>query len=135
MKARRLIHETRGAIRSWWWRASGYAEHLERENADLREAADFRFKQYVAARDVAHTLRYPPIDHGGALLLAAEAITLEQPTCENAEREWDTGAWNCDRERAGEVCWCQVASELRDLEKHLREAAPFNAAAVATGAA
>ena len=128
---RRLPRQTRSAVRSWWWRAIGYAERLERENFELRAAADFRFKQYVEARDLAWHLRYPPIESGGALLLAAGKITNEGPGgCEYAQQEYDTGAWNCDFERRDELCWCIVADELRTLEKALREGAPHNAQAI-----
>lgn len=128
---RRFPSQLRSALRSWWWYWTGRAGRLEREAREWKAAAEFRFKQYVEARDLAYALRYPPTEAGGALLLAADEISLEGPNspCEYAWQEGDTGAWNCDRERRDEVCWCLVASELRDLEKALRVAAEFNLSA------
>jgi hypothetical protein len=130
---KRLPHQTRSAIRSWWWHWTGLASRLEREATEARKSAEFRFKQFRDASDLAYHLQFPPIEAGGALLLAADKISNESAAspCEYASQEWDTGAWNCDAERRDEICWCAVASELRDLEKALRECAPFNANVIA----
>lgn len=127
----RLPRQSRSAVRSWWWRTVGYADRIERENREFRAAAEFRFRQYREAADIAYHLHYPPTDAGGALLLAADKITNEGPHgCEHADQEYDTGAWNCSHERRDEICWCAVADELRSLEKALREGAPHNAQAI-----
>lgn len=126
---RRFPSQARMAIRSWWWHWTGLAERLEREARGAKADAAFRFQQYVTARDFAYQLRCPPVGEGAALLLAADEVDRQGPNsaCEHAWQEGDTGAWNCDRERADEVCWCFVADQLRELDKALRDAAQFNA--------
>lgn len=125
---RRFPSQARSAIRSWWWYWTGLADRLEREAREAKASAAFRFEQYVKARDFAYQLRCPPVGEGGALLLAADEIDLQEPNrpCEHAWQDFDTGIWNCDRERHDGICWCDVAANLRELDKALATAAEFN---------
>lgn len=117
----RRVRDVRGAVRSSWWRLTGEAARLEEENERRRKMADHWRAQYVEARKALWQFKNMPTGSGGVLLFVANMITNENRdgSCDYAEREYDTNAVNCDFERRDEACPCQLAAELRDLEKAL----------------
>lgn len=124
---KRLPNQIRCAVRGWWWRASGFAEQLRLRAETAEAASEFQFERARRAVHVASMLQYPPAGDISSLTIAADKVDRNGVNgCDDSWQEHDTGAWNCDRERRGEICWCLVADELRELNKALADGAEFN---------
>lgn len=115
----------RSVIRHTWWTWTTERERALEELERWRNIALERQAWAIEMRDALWQLKHPPCGAGvlkGALTVAADEIDGQAPNypCESAWQEGDTGAWNCDREKRDETCWCQVASELREFDKGLQ---------------